>query len=191
MRKASNDKRALTETKPYMKTQVKFVSFILALLLFAAISTSAQDQPPKQINIGVRGVSLDSSYDVVQKRLGKPIRKKETRVADSDECGITGKIIELDYTGMTVTLHKRGNAGQYEVTEMVVTGSRWMRELNLTRGVTTVAQVRARFGRPVKDERISGARELSYTIVDGEQGLTFVFNRAGKLTKVGMGTWLC
>lgn len=174
-----------------MKPKFALISFITALLLFAAISTSAQDQPPKQINIGVRGVSLDSSYDVVQKRLGKPTRKKETRVADGDECGITGKVIELDYSGMTVTLHKLGNAGQYEVTEMVFTGSRWMRELNLTLGVTTVAQVRTRFGRPVKDEKISGTRELSYTIVDGEQGITFVFNRAGKLTKVGMGTWLC
>lgn len=174
-----------------MKTPIKFVSFLTALLIFATVAVSAQDEPEKKMDVNVRGITLDSSYAEVQRRLGKPTRRKETPVSDSDECGLTGKEIELNYTGMKITLHKYQNSNTYKVTAMEITGSRWMRELRLTPGVTTATHIRARFGRPGSDERSSTTRELGYTIVDGEQGIAFVFNRAGKLTKVGMSTWLC
>lgn len=163
-------------------------SFLMVIMLWSSVQAFAQPPLENVIEPKINGVTLDSSYTVVIRQLGKPVQKKPGKsfYSECSESRVTP--LTLRYAGLTIELSGDGKGRNFKVTKIELASSKWSIAPGINLGAS-IKDVRAKFGEPARIENESGARILIY-FHKADGGASFHL-RKNKLVKIGMATDGC
>jgi hypothetical protein len=94
---------------------------LLFILVTIAAASSAYSQSALPTGLKVNGISLDTSYAAIVKKLGKPTREVTTKKID--EC-IGERLRTIYYPGLTIELVE-GERNTFTMYAFTVTSAKW------------------------------------------------------------------
>jgi hypothetical protein len=174
-----------------LKTEEKFVLVQKGELIKTAImrvdnplqatqkTDSTISRNRNQLNfddLKIDGIGLDSSYQAVVQKFGKPLKNKKDKF---DECG--GDVRKtLLYSGLEIQLLGDGNGKNFTVISIDVKTPKWQFDSNIDIG-SDIKDVQAKFGHSDNQSKEDGLVELWYGNGDGWANFYF---RDNKLVKI-------
>ena len=170
--------------RPYLLSSGSMAKAILLVFCIFAFSLSVFSQQPwREVDLRVNGIRSGTSYSLILKKLGKPLRIKNKGL---DNC-TDGLMRTIYYPDLEIELENYNRGKTFNVVAIVVTSARWKLNYGLTIGAD-MKTVRARFGKPYGTRL---ARTKMRYVTKGNLGGVDFLSRDNKLVRVSMSETLC
>jgi len=158
----------------------------LFILMTIALASSAYSQSSLPKGLKVNGISLDTSYNEIVKKLGKPTREVTTKKID--EC-IGERLRTIYYPGLKIELVE-GKRNNFTMFAFTVTSAKW--DVSGNRVGAAAAAIQKLYGtRGRTIQKNNGSEDWYYEMAEDNPGGTTFTVKNGKVTEIGVTYMMC